>query len=122
MGLRLSPAMSPKFYPLKNYSLSYTTCSKRFHPLYLFSSAATSPKFGPLYVPYTGFYNTHCFYMSLIKKINYLCCEIKKILTIHFHFIYKLLIGHIIYQKNVLCIFLIIRTETKNHSCDLRIN
>jgi hypothetical protein len=46
----------------------------------------------------------------------------KKILTIHFHFIYKLLIGHIILPENVLCIFLIIRTETKNHSCDLRIN
>jgi hypothetical protein len=33
--LRLSPATYSKFHPLKEYSLSFTTHSKRFHPLYL---------------------------------------------------------------------------------------
>jgi hypothetical protein len=33
--LRLSPATSPKFYPLKEYSLSFTALSKRFCTLYL---------------------------------------------------------------------------------------
>jgi hypothetical protein len=59
--------------------------------------------------------------MSLIKKLINLCCEIKILLTIHFHFIYKLLIDHIIYKK-MYYVFPIIRTETKNHSCDPRIN
>jgi hypothetical protein len=34
--LRLSPTMSPKFHPLKEYSLSFTAPSKRFRPLYLY--------------------------------------------------------------------------------------
>jgi hypothetical protein len=34
ISLRLSPATSPKFRPLKEYSLSFTEHSKRFHPLY----------------------------------------------------------------------------------------
>jgi hypothetical protein len=33
--LRLSPAMSPKFHPLKEYSLVFTALSKRFYTLYL---------------------------------------------------------------------------------------
>jgi hypothetical protein len=33
--LRLSPATSPKFHPLKEYSLSFTAHSKFFCPLYL---------------------------------------------------------------------------------------
>jgi hypothetical protein len=33
--MRLSPATSPKFYPLKEYSLSFTEPSKKFRPLYL---------------------------------------------------------------------------------------
>ena len=33
--LRLSPAASPKFRPLKEYSLSFTEHSKRFCPLYI---------------------------------------------------------------------------------------
>jgi hypothetical protein len=36
-GLRLSPAASPKFHPLKEYSLSFTEHSKRFCPLYILS-------------------------------------------------------------------------------------
>jgi hypothetical protein len=36
-SLRLSPATSPKFYPLKEYSLSFTAHFKRFYPLYLLS-------------------------------------------------------------------------------------
>ena len=35
LSLRLSPATSSKFYPLKEYSLSFTELSKIFHPLYL---------------------------------------------------------------------------------------
>jgi hypothetical protein len=34
-GFRLSPAASPKFRPLKEYSLSFTEHSKRFCPLYI---------------------------------------------------------------------------------------
>jgi hypothetical protein len=34
ISLRLSPATSSKFRPLKKYSLSFTEHSKRFHPLY----------------------------------------------------------------------------------------
>jgi hypothetical protein len=34
--LRLSLATSPKFHPLKEYFMSFTTHSKRFRPLYLF--------------------------------------------------------------------------------------
>jgi hypothetical protein len=34
--VRLSPAIYSKFHPLKEYSLSFTELSKRFHPLYLF--------------------------------------------------------------------------------------
>jgi hypothetical protein len=33
--LRLSPATSSKFHPLKEYSLSFTELSKRFYPLNL---------------------------------------------------------------------------------------
>lgn len=33
LRLRLSPAASPKFRSLKEYSLSFTEYSKRFHPL-----------------------------------------------------------------------------------------
>jgi hypothetical protein len=33
--LRLSPTASPKFRPLKKYSLSFTEHSKRFCPLYI---------------------------------------------------------------------------------------
>jgi hypothetical protein len=36
-SLWLTPAASPKFHPLKQYSLSFTAHSKRFCPLYLFS-------------------------------------------------------------------------------------
>ena len=35
--LRLSPTTSPKFHPLKEYSLSFTVHSKIFYPLYLLS-------------------------------------------------------------------------------------
>jgi hypothetical protein len=31
----MSPATSPKFYPLKEYSLSFTEPSKKFRSLYL---------------------------------------------------------------------------------------
>jgi hypothetical protein len=34
-SIRLSPATSPKFHPLKEYSLSFTAHSKRLHPLYI---------------------------------------------------------------------------------------
>jgi hypothetical protein len=34
-AVRLSPATSPKFHPLKEYSLSFTALSKRFCTLYL---------------------------------------------------------------------------------------
>jgi hypothetical protein len=35
VGLRLPTATSPKFRPLKEYSLSFTASSKKFRPLYL---------------------------------------------------------------------------------------
>jgi hypothetical protein len=35
VGLRLPPATSPKFRPLKEYYLSFTASSKKFRPLYL---------------------------------------------------------------------------------------
>jgi hypothetical protein len=35
--VRLSPAASPKFRPLKEYSLPFTEHSKRFCPLYILS-------------------------------------------------------------------------------------
>jgi hypothetical protein len=35
--LRLSPAASPKFHPLKEYSLSFIEHSKRFCPVYILS-------------------------------------------------------------------------------------
>jgi hypothetical protein len=35
VGLRLSPARSPKFYPIKEYSLFFTEPSKKFRPLYI---------------------------------------------------------------------------------------
>jgi hypothetical protein len=34
-AFRLSPATYSEFHPLKEYSLSFTAHSKRFHPLYL---------------------------------------------------------------------------------------
>jgi hypothetical protein len=34
--IRLSTTMSSKFRPLKEYSMSFTTPSKRFRPLHLF--------------------------------------------------------------------------------------
>jgi hypothetical protein len=43
---RLSPAASPKFHPLKEYSLSFIAHSKRFCPLYLLSLQQRPPKFG----------------------------------------------------------------------------
>jgi hypothetical protein len=36
-GLRLSPATSSKFHPLKEYYLSFTDYFKRFRTLYFYS-------------------------------------------------------------------------------------
>jgi hypothetical protein len=56
--IRLSPATSPKFRPLKEYSLSFTTLSKRFCSLY-FLHLQQCPLNFILYinsVPYFTFY------------------------------------------------------------------
>jgi hypothetical protein len=37
LSLRLSPAVFPKFHPLKKYSLSFTEHYKIFYPLYILS-------------------------------------------------------------------------------------
>jgi hypothetical protein len=55
--LRLSPATSPKFHPLKEYSLSFTAHSKKFHPLYLLHLQQRSLNF-VLYISSSIFFAT----------------------------------------------------------------
>jgi hypothetical protein len=58
-GIRLSPAISPKFHPLKEYSSYFTAHSKRFRPLY-FHRFQQRPLNSVLYIySVTRFYYFH---------------------------------------------------------------
>jgi hypothetical protein len=86
-SIRLSPATSPKFHPLKEYSVSFITHSKKLHPLYFQHLQQHSLK-SVLYIySVSRFHNTYCF-LSILNTSSYVA-------KLHIDFIRKTILVHI---------------------------
>jgi hypothetical protein len=115
--LRLSPATSPKFHPLKEYSLSFTAHSKRFRPLYLIS-LQQRPLNLVLYIyNATRFHYLYCFTYRFYKK-NIFCTSQNWNTYYNIFSFYGEITHHSYIAKqcvtNLYYIFSFLYTQTKN--------
>jgi hypothetical protein len=77
--MRLSPATSSKFHPLKKYFVSFTTLSKIFRPLYLFLLQQRPLNFILYINSVTRLYFLHSFFRIGHAQKNIICISRIKI-------------------------------------------
>jgi hypothetical protein len=105
--VRLSPATSSKFHPLKEYSLSFTAHSKRFFSLYLHHLQQRSLNF-ILYISFTIFFTHHInkngctFFLTRSNYTDYKLWYMYEYFCNHYFliFIYKLQIVCYVHKNN----------------------